>query len=192
MWCVVANVKPEAFGRATSAGTRHFTAGAKIWCMAVHWGDGYENIRVIGRHRGSHQHVAMVIPSATLTNWRARVAYHPEVLRLVVANHGEWRDQASCEDTARFMAKRHPPIENLRDVASRVNEALHLLATDPQGQALERQAAEALATWTPELRKIAALPPIEIVVVSDWLEDRGVAIEMTQLVTTLERRRTNR
>src|SRR5689334_2485138 len=36
-WCVVANVKAEAYGRATSPGTRHFSAGAKLWVLPSQW-----------------------------------------------------------------------------------------------------------------------------------------------------------
>ena len=36
---------------------------------------------VIGRHRGSHKFVTMIINSEWITNWRAKVVYNPEVLR---------------------------------------------------------------------------------------------------------------
>jgi hypothetical protein len=48
-WCVIANIKAEAFGRATSPGTKHFVAGTRIWAVAWYWGQGGENVRVLGR-----------------------------------------------------------------------------------------------------------------------------------------------
>lgn len=43
--------------------------------MPVQWGDGYEKIKVVGRHRGSHQYVTMVMQARWLTNWRAKLVY---------------------------------------------------------------------------------------------------------------------
>lgn len=190
-WCVVANVKPEAFGRATSAGTRHFAAGAKLWCLPVCWGDGYAKIRAIGRHRGSHQHVLMVVPSYWLTNWRARVAYHPEVVRQL-RQHGEWRDQQLCEETARFMSAFHPPIEDLRERAARLNHALHLLVHEPRGRALETLAAEALTRRSVVERAADTLPPCEVLVLGDWLEEQGSSLDIDQLLVILDRRLSSR
>ena len=34
-------------------GTKHFSPGTKVYCAPGHWGDGGENIVVIGKHRGS-------------------------------------------------------------------------------------------------------------------------------------------
>lgn len=45
------------------------------------WGDGYEKIKVVARHRGSHQFVTMVIRSSWLTNWRVKMVYSPHVIR---------------------------------------------------------------------------------------------------------------
>lgn len=188
MWCVVANVKPEAYGRATSAGTRHFAAGAKLWCLPVSWGDGYERVRVVGRHRGSKLHVLMVVPSARLTNWRAKVAYHPEVVRLL-EQHGRWPDQAACEAAARVLARAHPPVDDLRAHAAHLNAALRAL-DEPRGRELEALAAAALERW--QTRDGDAVPPIEVIVLADWLEQRGLALPIRELVTTLDRRRANR
>ena len=45
-------------------------------------GDGYEQIKVLGKHRGERGGlVRMVIDAVWVTNWRAQVVYKPEVLR---------------------------------------------------------------------------------------------------------------
>ena len=65
IWCVVANVAEETGrgpgGREIGRGTKHFPPGAKVYCSPPLWGDGYERIRVVGRHRGSHRYVTMVV-----------------------------------------------------------------------------------------------------------------------------------
>ncbi len=84
-WCLVANIVDERpygpEGKETRRGTKHFAAGAKIYCFPFQWGDGYERIRVIGRHRGSRRFVTMIIKSDWLTNWRAQRVYSPAVIK---------------------------------------------------------------------------------------------------------------
>jgi hypothetical protein len=68
-------------GAETKRGTEHFSPGTKIYAFPAQWGDGYEKIIVVGRHRGSKALVTMAIKSAWVTNWRAKAVYNPEVLR---------------------------------------------------------------------------------------------------------------
>ncbi len=98
-WCLVGNIVEERpygeGGVETKRGTKHFSPGTKVYCLPSSWGDGYEKIRVIGRHRGSREFVTMVIRADWVTNWRAKVVYDPMVLRLVhtaaEADHiGNW------------------------------------------------------------------------------------------------------
>jgi hypothetical protein len=85
VWCVVANVREETPGgegdRETRRGSKHFQPGAKVYCFPPLWGDGYQNVKVVGRHRGSHRYVTMVIDSQYLTNWRVELVYGPYVTR---------------------------------------------------------------------------------------------------------------
>ena len=105
-WCFVGNIVDEHAcgegGTETKRGTKHFSPvermcktswgpGTKVYCLPAQWGDGYEQIKVIGRHRGSKQFKTMVIPSKRVTNWRAKVVYNPEVMRrLRVATSEDW------------------------------------------------------------------------------------------------------
>lgn len=56
-WCVVANVATHTRhgpgGQDIYRGLNHFAAGAKVWVLPVQWGDGGENVFVVGRHRGT-------------------------------------------------------------------------------------------------------------------------------------------
>ena len=96
VWCLVANVVEERHygpgGNETRRGTKHFAPGAKIYCFPVLWGDGYEKIDVVGRHRGSHRFVRMVISSEWLTNWRAQLVYS---LFLIEQFDGIWGEPES-------------------------------------------------------------------------------------------------
>ncbi|PQO39000.1 hypothetical protein C5Y96_03780 [Blastopirellula marina] len=93
--CLVGNiVEQHPYGEGgleTRRGTKHFSPGTKVYCLPAQWGDGYERVKVIGRHRGSKDFVTMVIPSAHITNWRAKVVYNPEVIRrLRTATDEDW------------------------------------------------------------------------------------------------------
>jgi hypothetical protein len=72
-WCLIGNIG--------KSGTKHFAPGTKVYCFPPQWGDGYEKVVVIGRHRGSRRFVTMIVDSSGITNWRAKVIYSPEVLR---------------------------------------------------------------------------------------------------------------
>ena len=85
-WCLVGNivaVRPYGEKHELRSGTKHFSGGTKVYCLPAQWGDGYERIFVIGRHRGSKVFKTMIISSACVTNWRAKAIYNPEVLRQI-------------------------------------------------------------------------------------------------------------
>ena len=55
-WCLVGNiVQTHEYGEnhETRIGAKHFSPGTKVYCMPGNWGDGYENIVVIAKHRKS-------------------------------------------------------------------------------------------------------------------------------------------
>jgi hypothetical protein len=91
VWCVVANIVPERpygpGGAEKRRGTKHFRPGAKVYCFPALWGDGYEQIKVVGRHRRSNRYVTMVIKSAWLENWRVKLVYSPDIIRRL---DGKW------------------------------------------------------------------------------------------------------
>jgi hypothetical protein len=100
IWCVVANVVNEHVvgeSREIRRGTKHFSPGAKVYCFPPLWGDGYENIKVIGHHRGSHKLVTMVMPSKWLENWRVKMVYSPQIIRRMKEH---WDDSKTSEETA--------------------------------------------------------------------------------------------
>jgi hypothetical protein len=114
VWCVVANVVAERpygeGGTETRRGTKHFAPGAKLYCLPPLWGDGYEKINVVGRHRGSHRYVTMVVRSRWLTNWRAALVYSPHVIG-ALAGHwdGSERSKTRAEVLVETMLARTAP-----------------------------------------------------------------------------------
>lgn len=109
VWCVVANVadtRPYGEGgREARRGTKHFPPGAKLYCFPPLWGDGFANVQVVGRHRGSHRYATMIVQARWLTNWRVELAYSPTVIR---ALGGHWDGSAAARARAEAL------VESLR------------------------------------------------------------------------------
>jgi hypothetical protein len=110
-WCLVGNIAENTShgegGSDKQIGTKHFSPRTKVYCLPPQWGDGYEDIKVIGRHRGSKQFVTLTMPARHVTNWRAKVVYDPEVLRRL-AEHGNyhWESRQAVEETTVMLQTR--------------------------------------------------------------------------------------
>lgn len=87
-WCLVGNIVEERrYGEhgEVRRGTRLFAPGAKVYCLpsiyAKHGGG--DRLFAIGRHRKSGRFIGTVLRPELLVEPRAKVVYHPEVLRRI-------------------------------------------------------------------------------------------------------------
>jgi len=96
-WCLVGNIVAERpygpDGEETRRGTKHFAPGTKVYCLPAQWGDGYQQIKVVGRHRGSKRLVTMVISCDWVTNFRAMEVHSPAVLRRLDKAGSGWKSR---------------------------------------------------------------------------------------------------
>jgi hypothetical protein len=96
-WCLVGNIKETRpfgpGGKEDKTGTQHFSSGTKVYCLPAQWGDGYEKVKVVGKHRGSSRMVKMVVRSAWITNWRAQVVYSSSILKLLTEEVSNWKSK---------------------------------------------------------------------------------------------------
>lgn len=107
VWCLIGNVVDEHFygsDKEVKHGTKHFSPNTKVYCLPAQWGDGYENIKVIGRHRKTSRYVCMVMPSKYITNWRLQKVYRPYVLKIMNKRNG-WTDRDEDKETILEMLK---------------------------------------------------------------------------------------
>jgi hypothetical protein len=91
IWCLVGNVVDEyewGEDKVIRKGTKQFPPGAKLYCFPSLWGDGYENIKVIGKPRRSARLITIVMRSALVTNWRLQKVYDPQIISLMATQHG--------------------------------------------------------------------------------------------------------
>jgi len=100
IYCLVGNIVEERINKSSDTifkGTKHFSPKTKVYCYPPVWGDGYENIKVIGRHRKSSRLVTMIIPSKYVTNWRLKTIYNPFVIKEMIENFG-WTDKENDKE----------------------------------------------------------------------------------------------
>ena len=98
-WCLVGNiVKSHPFGEEKEEryGTKQFAPGSKVYCAPGQWGDGYENIVVIGRPRYGKQFIQIVMPSKRIENFRARKVFNPAVLKIMNQDMYMWWDNTNA------------------------------------------------------------------------------------------------
>lgn len=105
VWCLVGNIVEERpfghGGEETRRGTKHFSPGTKVYCFPPLWGDGYERVKVIGKHRGSRRMATMIIRSDWITNRRAKLVYQPS---LVDQLSGYWDGTEKSKELAETLA----------------------------------------------------------------------------------------
>ena len=112
-WCLVGNIVEEhPFGEAKDIlhGSKQFTPGTKVYCLPAQWGDGYENAVVVAIARGPRRLITVVMPTALITNWRAKAVYQPAVLERLRRGfdwfNRQWQSQAEVESLAAHLRER--------------------------------------------------------------------------------------
>ncbi|GAA0894693.1 hypothetical protein GCM10009122_43740 [Fulvivirga kasyanovii] len=85
-------------------GTKHFPPGAKVYCFPARWGDGYEQILVIGRPRKSKRFIMVILNSNLVRNWRLMRVYSPFIKKKMLENGG-WDDSEKSKETIEEMLK---------------------------------------------------------------------------------------
>ena len=102
VWCLVGNIiETHEFGESKDilTGTKHFRPGAKVYMAPANWGDGYENIVVIGCPRHSKQYIEVIMRSAYTENYRIQKVYQPFILKMMEKSEHLWWDESedSCQ-----------------------------------------------------------------------------------------------
>lgn len=121
VWCMVGNIVEDRpygpGGLERRSGTKHFRAGAKVYCFPPLWGDGYRKVKVIGHHRKSNNLVTMVIDSKWIINRRPEIVYSPSVIRRF---EGRWDGTMKSRMKAEILAG--------TDYARRANRNAYLIS----------------------------------------------------------------
>ncbi len=108
-WCLVGNIVQEReYGEnhELKHGTKHFSPGTKVYCAPGHWADGYENIIVIGKHRGSPKYAKLIMQRKYIENFRCQKVFKPVVLKLMNQDdYGFWDNSDNSKNFILQMAE---------------------------------------------------------------------------------------
>ncbi len=110
VWCLIGNVigtNNVDTNQEIKQGTKHFSTNTKVYCFPALWGDGYENIKVIGRHRKKSRNICIIMPSKHITNWRLQKVYNPHIIDVMQSQNG-WTNSDKDEQTILEMLKHLP------------------------------------------------------------------------------------
>lgn len=92
-WCLVGNIVGEhSFGQdgETRIGTKQFPPGAKVYIDHNQWGDGYENVIVIGKPRKVKHLIEIVMPFKRIEAFRIQKVFNPAVLTMMEKSIWDW------------------------------------------------------------------------------------------------------
>lgn len=90
-WCLVGNIREN--------GTKQFSAGTKVYLAPPQWGDGYDNIVVIGLSKNRNRIVEVVTHLKNIENLRLRKVYSPAVLeRMEMSGYLWWNNTEKSAD----------------------------------------------------------------------------------------------
>jgi hypothetical protein len=112
VWCLVGNVVNGYHHPVSGAlirGTKHFSPGTKVYCFPIGWGDGYERIRVIGKHRKTYRRMLMIVDVKYITNWRLQQVYDPHILHIMKQKNG-WTANERDKETILEMLQWLPEV----------------------------------------------------------------------------------
>ena len=99
-WCLVGNIVQEReYGEEHEIkhGTKHFSPGTKVYCARGFWGDGYEYIVVIGKHRKSPKYTKLIMQRKHIENFRCQKVYKPCILKLM--ENDFWDNSDNSKET---------------------------------------------------------------------------------------------
>lgn len=101
IWCLVGNIIEKRFygeHKEVKIGTKRFRPNAKVYCFPPLWGDGYEQIKVIGRTRHRKSYQTVITSAKYITNWRLKKVYVPFIINKMKENNGWTDSEKSKED----------------------------------------------------------------------------------------------
>ena len=92
-WCLVGNiVKSHEYGEdhEIRTGTKQFMPGAKIYLAPIQWGDGYEDVVVIGKPRHRRGLIEIIMQRKYIISYRLQKVFQPAVLERMEKSEYSW------------------------------------------------------------------------------------------------------
>lgn len=138
-WCVVANV--------AATDLKDFSPGTQLWVLPPQWGDGGQDLVVVGRHRSSPGPLSqMVVPRVHLTGFRVLGVYQPTVHRQLMKEWKrsvprQWESKEEAEKVVEWWARDAAIHAGVRRPLKRV-DFYHRLADVLPGHVFQQWAVQ--------------------------------------------------
>lgn len=81
--CIVGNIIGNHYwgtSKEIKRGSKHFRAGAKVYCVFMYGGMGHEQVRVLGKPRKASRMIDVVMGTKFIKNFRLQKIYAPRVI----------------------------------------------------------------------------------------------------------------
>lgn len=94
-YCAIGNIINEhEYGveKEIKSGTKQFRPGTKVYMAPCNWGDGYENVIVIGMARYSHKYIEVITRGEYITNLRCQKVFKPGIVKRMNLSKYTWWD----------------------------------------------------------------------------------------------------
>ena len=118
LYCLVGNiVEKHEYGenKEIKYGTKHFSGGTKVYCYPGKWGDGYENIYVIGKPRNGFKLIKVVMRREYIENFRLKKVFNKKVIKEMYHDNG-WDNRLSTKnEIIEFAKSLNANIKNINE-----------------------------------------------------------------------------
>ena len=115
-WCLVGNIRETrecGEDKEIRYGTKHFSGGTKVYLAPAQWGDGYENVVVIGKPRHKKGFIEIVLRLKYMTNFRLQKVFDPHLLnRMDKSKYSWWENRDTDRELIEKMLQwvNNPPL----------------------------------------------------------------------------------
>lgn len=106
VWALTGNiVKEHEYGeeKEIRKGSKHFSPGAKVYCIPEFGGKGHDRITAIGIPRKKRRHIKVILPTRLIENWRIKKVYHPRVVKILDKNWWWGDSEGSKKDIMNYV-----------------------------------------------------------------------------------------
>ena len=115
-WCLVGNIiDTRLYGEEheLKEGTKNFSPGTKVYVNRSQWGDGGDQLIVIGKPKDRKQYIECVIRRDFICNWRLQKVYSPTVLNKIKNSKWDWwKNDNASKNLIKYLAKARNEDEN--------------------------------------------------------------------------------
>ncbi len=114
--CIAGNIIGKHYygtDKQIKSGTKHFGAGAKVYCIFMYGGMGHQEVRVMGKIRKSSRMIDVVMRTCYIKNFRMQKVYHPKVIKFIDKYFSHFESEESERAFMKMLNENHVEIREV-------------------------------------------------------------------------------